>query len=334
MNAYAALPGVDGWMPPADFQPLDAQRILQMGWPLAILGASKGLKRILRKSKNGKIAADDWSVIHAGAMLTQLGARVEFLKEGKSPTADIRAWWGSAPLDAEVRTASVKGQQTELRNIMETLRQVIGTRSTSWHPLIHLGEVPVAEVQSDIIDCVLKLSAGDRAGTPGVWDVYAVPIDQEQIFIDPERRQALYPSWWQDDGPSLSSTELSFSAKPEDVRRISIIGKLQFVSYLNQVEAKAGRPQGDPKHPFLVVLDQGYGEAMPMRHHRWQSELASWLPIWPRVSGILCFDARPYISKFCWKLSFHPNPYASVPLPTPLLSLATRDPEVCVYPFA
>ena len=193
----------------------------------------------------------------------------------------------------------------------------------------------VAEVQSEIVDCVLELSAGERAGIPGVWDLYAVPIDQEQVFIDPERRQALYPSWWQDDGPSLHSTELSFSSRPEDVRRISIVGKLQFVSYLNQMRAKAERPQGDPNHPFLVVLDQGYGEAMPMRHHRWQSELASWLPQWPRVSGILCFDARPYIfGKFCWKLSFHPNPDAAKLLPAPLLSLSPRDAEICVYPFA
>jgi hypothetical protein len=77
VNAYAAVPGVDEWMPPAGFQPIQAQRLVQMGWPLAILGANEGLKRILRKSKNGKIDASDWSVIHTGALLTHLGARVE-----------------------------------------------------------------------------------------------------------------------------------------------------------------------------------------------------------------------------------------------------------------
>src|SRR6516165_1945021 len=84
VTAYAALPGVDGWMPPAGFQPIQPQRLVQMGWPLAVLGANEGLKRILRKWKNGKIDASDWSVIHTGALLTHLGARVEFLKEGQS----------------------------------------------------------------------------------------------------------------------------------------------------------------------------------------------------------------------------------------------------------
>jgi hypothetical protein len=59
-------------------------------------------------------------------LLTHLGARVEFLKEGQSRTPDIRAWWGTDPVDTEVRTAMVKERQTELRHIMETLRRVIG----------------------------------------------------------------------------------------------------------------------------------------------------------------------------------------------------------------
>jgi hypothetical protein len=228
----------------------------------------------------------------------------------------------------------VKDRQTELSQIMNTLREVIGTRSTQWHPLIHLGEMPVAHVQSDIIDAVLKLGAGDRAGIPNVWDVYAVPLGQEQAFVDRSSLRTLQPAWWEDDGPSLFSTGLSFSAKPEDVRRILIAGKLQFVSYLNQVREKAEYPQGDPNRPFLVVLDQGSGAAMPMRHRRWQSELAPWLPLWTRVSGILCFDRRSYIfRKFCWKLSFHPNPDAARPLPIPLLLLSPHDAEICVDPF-
>ncbi|WP_315783058.1 hypothetical protein [Bradyrhizobium sp. SZCCHNPS1003] len=335
MNAYAALPGIERWMPPAGFQPIEALRLVQMGWPLAILGENDGLKRILRKSNSGKIDASDWSVIHAGALLKKLGAHVEFPKEGEARTPDIRAYWSGVPVDAEVKTAMVKERQTELRHIMETLTQVIGTRSAPWHPLIHLGEVPFADVQSEVIDSVLQLNAGNRAGVPRAWDVYAVPIDQEEALVDPERLRTLRPAWWEDDGPGLVSTGLSFSANPRDVRRILIAGKLQFVSYLNQVRDKAERPQGNPNHSFLVVLDQGSGEAMPMRHHRWQSELAPWLSLWPPVSGVLCFDQRPYaFGRFCWKLSFHPNPHADRPLPAALLSLSPHDSEICVRPFA
>jgi hypothetical protein len=208
----------------------------------------------------------------------------------------------------------VKDRQVELQRIIDTLRQVIGTRSTSWHPLIHLGEVPVAQIQSQIVDTVLELDAGKRMGTPDVWEVYAVPLDEEQALVN---------------------TELSFSVDPGDVRRIRIASKLPFLSYLNQIREKAEFPQGDPNHPFLVVLDQGSGAAMPMRHQRIESELAPWLPLWRRVSGILCFDQRPYIfGKFCWKLSFRPNPGADLPLPDALLQLTPHDAEICVNPFA
>jgi len=300
-----------------------------------VLGANASLDRIVRKAVNGKFDPPDWSVIHAGALLTQLGARVEFLKEAASPMADIRAWWGSTPVDAEVKTAMVKDRQTELQRIMDTLRQVIGTRSTPWHPLIHLGEVPIAEVQSQIVDAVLELGEGKRTGTPNAWDVYAVPLDEEQALVDPVRLDQLRPAWWKDDGPSLFSTELSLSADPDDIRRIRIAAKLPFLSYLNQIREKAEYPQGDPNNPFLVVVDQGSGAAMPMRHQRIHDELQPWLPLWRRVSGILCFDQRPYIfGKFCWKLSFNPNPDAALPLSAALLDLTPRDAEIYVYPFA
>jgi hypothetical protein len=160
-----------------------------------------------------------------------------------------------------------------------------------------------------------------------VWEVYAVPLDQEEAV------GGIQPAWWRDDGPSLFVTGLSLSANPQDVRRIGITSKL-LVSYLNQVSAKAERPQGDPNHPFLIMLDQGSGAAMPMRHQRWQAELKDWLPLWKRVSGILCFDRRPYpFGKFCWKLSFHPNPDAARPLPNPLISLSPHDAQLCVEPF-
>jgi hypothetical protein len=137
-----------------------------------------------------------------------------------------------------------------------------------------LGEVPVAQGQSQIVDTVLELDAGKRMGTPDVWEVYAVPLDEEQALVDPVNLAELRPMWWKDDGPSLFNTELSFSVDPGDVRRIRIASKLPFLSYLNQIREKAEFPQGDPNHPFLVVLDQGSGAAMPMRHQRIESELA------------------------------------------------------------
>ena len=329
IRAYATLPGAHDDSSFARFEPIDAQRIVEAGWPLAVLGNNESLQYILRKSKDGMYDRSDWSVIHAGAMLTRLGARVEFLKESQNTrTADIRAWWGSAPVDVEVRTAMVKDRQAELGQIVNTLSQVIGTGNAMWHPLIHLGDVPCHDVQSAILDAVLKLHAGQRAGLPDLWEVYAVPLNQESALDESK------PAWWNDDSPSLSSNVTFITGNANEVRRVRIVGKLQSLSYINQVRGKADRLQGDPNHPYLIVLDQGSGPAVPMRHKQWQDELQGWLPIWKEVSGILCFDQRPYIfSKFCWKLSFHPNPDADRPLPNPILSLSPHDVEICDTPF-
>jgi hypothetical protein len=336
VRAYAALPMVGDWTPGKDFQPIDAQMIVAQGWPLAILGENASLSHILKRAESGKLDATDWSVIHAGALLTKLGARAEFLKEElASRTADIRAWWGGTPVDAEVRTAMVKDRQIELQRIMNTLREAIGTRSTPGHPLIHLGRVPVVDVQSQILDAVIELEPGKRRGEPDVWEVLAVRLDEEKALVDPGRLEQLRPAWWKDDSPSVFTTEVSIVPGSDDRRRIRVEAKLEFLSYLNQICAKADRPQGNPNNPYLVVVDQGSGAAMPMRHQTIHDGLQPWLSLWPHVSGILCFDQRPFVfDKFCWKLSFHPNPHATLPLPAELLKLAPHDAEICERPFA
>jgi hypothetical protein len=173
VNAFATLLQVGGAALGEGAQPLDAHRIVELGWPFAVLGENVSLERIVGKAINGKFDATDWSVIHAGALLTKLGARVEFLKETGRPTADVRAWWGGATVDAEVKTVMVKDRQIELQQIMDTLSQVIGLRATPWHLLIHLGEVPAQDVQSRIVDAVLALVPDKRMGEANVWDVYA-----------------------------------------------------------------------------------------------------------------------------------------------------------------
>src|SRR5712671_3451434 len=108
----------------------------------------------------------------------------------------------------------VKDRQTELARIIDTLRSVIGTGSTFWHPLIHLGDIPLVDVQSQIVDAVLALPVGKRAGVFGVWDVYAVPLEEELALVDPARLNELRPAWWSDDGPSLWTTGMSISSHP------------------------------------------------------------------------------------------------------------------------
>jgi len=98
INAYEAA-GVSGNLQ-ARFSRLTFYRILAQGWPLAILGPNTSGNRIISKALSG--SPQDWSVICAGALLTQLGASVEFPKEKRESgarTPDILASWNSDVVD-------------------------------------------------------------------------------------------------------------------------------------------------------------------------------------------------------------------------------------------
>jgi hypothetical protein len=139
----------------------------------------------------------------------------------------------------------------------------------------------------------------------------------------------LRPSWWGDDGPTLTTSRVILSSDP-NTRRMRIDSKLPFLSYLNQIMRKVDRPQRNPRHPYLIVLDQ---YALPMRHKKLTEELSPWLAQWDHISGILCFDPRAFFgAPFCWHISFHPNPGGAISLPH-AISRIPQELDLCVDPF-
>lgn len=316
VTAYAALPGVT---PPAtDFHFGNALDVLQEGWPLAVLGHTQGLERLVRKANGGKFDPSDLSVIHVGAMLRRLGADVEFLPEQTNKrTPDLRASWTGKTVDVEVATAAVKAQQDALDEVMKDIRDAIGRVDAECHFLVLLADLPDARTVTEIKATILSLTCGCERVTDQ-WAVYAVSREQ---FASLEGKESLRPGW-REDGPTRVIMGAMVGGT-EGGRQFRIESKVPFLSYLNQVRAKADRPQGDPEKPFLVVLDQGSGGALPLRHGKWSSGLSEWWPNWPHVSGVLCFYRFASVDgSFCWRVSFHPNPKAARPLPAALLGLA------------
>jgi hypothetical protein len=262
----------------------------------------------------------------------KLGAHVAFPNEENHRTPDIRAAWEADIVDVEVTTPLTKDRQEELQRVMDLIRQVIANDLRSWHPLIHLANLPATDVQSQILDAMISLEPGKRTGVERMWDVCAVPADQPSALVDQEQLDALRPDWWGDDGPTLNNATVTISADLQHERRTLICSKLPFLSCLNSIRSKVDRPQRDPNYPYLVVVDQS---AMPVRHAKLQHDLAAWLPQWDHVGGILCFDIRPaYCGPFEWQLSFHPNPHATLPLPVALRSMNPPDQKVGVDFFA
>jgi hypothetical protein len=335
-NVYEALPGEFSHRPGTPEEALS--RVLSYGLPCAVIGKNPSFEKMMEGSipsilQSGRMERHIWGVMYAGALLTQLGSRVEFLKEHNDRrTPDIRAHWDEGfPVDCEVTTVDVKEQQERLDAILSTLTTVIGVSGRDWHLLIHLGQIPTTEAQTEIIDAVVNLRSGEVANVPNVWQVHAVPIGHGEALAGGAGLEALRPAWWDYDGPTLNSSGLAFGGGTNNTRRLRLCAKLSFISYLNSIERKVRTQQRDRSNPYVVIVNQGAGGAMPMRHARLVDELAGRLPLWDHVSAILLFDYRPYPSGlFCWKLSLHINSKAKLKAPDALMNLTPRDKEVCV----
>ncbi len=330
--AYEALLGVENWES-AEWQPIHAQRVLQNGWPLAILSDNASLNGFLNRKRlpptTGRtVSSDDWSVIHAGAILKQLGVEVEFVAEVHNKrTPDLYAYVDQSYFYVEVTSGNQRNVELKISAIVELLTSALHDHQNIFHSLIYLGEDIDTVDLSEILEAVTRLQPGQEAGQEKAWHLYAIPLDQESAIIDPSQRGNYIPRWWVDDGPTRRSSAVALS---QDITaRLEIAAKLSPLSYINSVRRKAERYQGDYHYPFVIAIEQ---LGMPLRHSTWVKELECWLPMWPHVSAVICFDRRPFMfSKFCWHLSAHLNQNAKHKLPNGLTEqFSEGDFQLCV----
>jgi hypothetical protein len=168
-----------------------------------------------------------------------------------------------------------------------------------------------------------------EAGRTNVWHMRAVPLTEGDRIA--ARLDVPRPDWWVDDGPTLNGVRVSFGSEPNSVRSVDAIAKLSSISYFNSIERKQGTQQRDPNNPYIIVVNQGAGGAMPMRHGALERMLAGHLPLWDDVSAILLFDYRaPAIHQPFWQISLHINDAAKLPAPNALLNLMPRSKEISV----
>jgi hypothetical protein len=232
-----------------------------------------------------------WGVMHAGALLASLGSQVEFLKaDSKARTPYIRAFWDrNVPVDCEVTTVDEKPDQDGLEETLNILSGAICGDGDS-HLLIHLGDAFSNRLQNNLIDAALHIRVGENVGEPGAWHVHALPLDQGDMLAT--RLDLPRPDWWDEDGPTLNSSGMSMGSDPNVLRRVRIVARMPFLSYFNSIERKQRTQQRDPKNPYVILVNQGGGRAIPMRHANLEQVLAGHLPLWDDVSAILLFDYR------------------------------------------
>jgi len=166
---------------PKPLEGTNIQNILEFGWPLAIVGANPSFEwlrnRVTKEiARTGHASRSDWAVIHAGALLTALGARVTFLREVKKQgtrTPDIRASFDDQVIDFEVTYPKIRRRSRELQQLITEVNLEVDKiyRGEPYYLFVYIGEVELTSVGAEIIDAIRALpgKASMAPSIDGMW---------------------------------------------------------------------------------------------------------------------------------------------------------------------
>src|SRR5438477_1322759 len=301
---------------PKPLEGTNIQNILEFGWPLAIVGANPSFEwlrnRVTKEiARTGHASRSDWAVIHAGALLTAVGARVTFLREVKKQgtrTPDIRASFDDQVIDFEGTYPKIRRRSRELHQLITEVNLEVDKiyRGEPYYLFVYIGEVELTSVGAEIIDAIRALPGKSQHGSVNRWYVVAMSRDEAKAVPPSGAIEGVPPNWWPDQKvPRLDTS----AGSPSGQAIFPTFFRVQ--SYLDPIVRKANRPQRDAGIPFVIMID-ATADIVP--HEQLSTGLLeNWFPLWPNVAGVLIFDRRPFfLGNFCWKTSLHLNSHATI----------------------
>lgn len=327
LDAYFQLPGVSDVDIRPDW-PMDAVTVVDIGLPLSFLRGCASAEKLLRHvseriRSTGVIHVPNdsvWSEIQAGALVRNLGSKVEFVKTVIEPpgmrTPDIRAWGTSGRVaDIEVCRAETRSTHRRVNEALSTLSAIVKARDFDWHLLLLFSDATDDVSLQGAIDAVTSLQPGHEAGVFGRWYARAVSPNDREILAGGEAVEQYAPDWW--DSTDASAVAINTVIGARFSPYVMIQSLYPKVAYINPIQRKADRNQRDSKNPFVIAIDS---YALPRAHTRVAHELRNFFPIWKHVSGVFLFDYRPWygFDNKQWVVSFYENPHAEIQAPKEL----------------
>lgn len=247
--------------------------------------------------------------IHAAAFLRHLGIELEFLlpsKQKKQKTPDIKAVWGGAPIDIEVRAASQKHNHTLFQSSLYDLAEQIEFRSDADITIYLNGSLEAAGVR-DIGSASCTVAPGGFAEAADWWRVVAAHPG------NPGVPEPMPPTWW--GRPNFNSVRLLTTDK--GAQRVTVRSMVPVESYFGPVRDKADNPQRTGDYTYIIALEVS---RFPDVEQRLIHEIEKAAPAWDHVSAVLLFFPFFSTHKLTWRAALWRNPYAVRPTPEGFLS--------------
>lgn len=315
LESFLALPCATAWHP-SNLWMRQISMIFDVGLPFALLGSNLSAEAYRQEIGNA-IANENyaslscWSELQAGALLSNWGAKVTFIKRVKGVrTPDLEADFSDeAVMDVEVTRGEIRQLHTAVKDGLENLAGALVAGDVDWNVICFFADASNAGDINAAFNAAIGLSPYEIKEEHGHWAVRAVPLEQRDDVV---RAKMFAPEWWPSDEPDFSVTSTLIGTKSSPV--IAFRSLIPMASYMNPIRSKADRSQGNPEHPYLIALDTS---EMPRAHERIIGDLNSYFANWNHVSGVMLFESRFWVGVESkeWIVSIHANPHAHLSLP-------------------
>lgn len=265
---------------------------------------------------SGSPKSQVWSELSAAAVSIALGAiAAGRIPESESRTADWRMVWPeNCEVDVEVTSPMEKEFHRVRRRIASELVDELMDATRGFDLVIHVVDPTDPKVLHEVRSAILRLTEGEIRESVCRWQVRAVGIDRDPatLFVAGQDQK---PQWWPTDHVRAFCFK-SLVASPTTTKATAqtrVAVGMPFHRYINPVQRKAEKPQGQSGLPFLIAIDI---EDLPGGLRGVPSAVEGYLPLWRSVSGILLFQEFQCFEHIGWIARLIKNPHAAVPLPT------------------
>lgn len=324
LDSFLALPFVDEWCP-KDMYLGELSSIFDVGLPFALLAGNATADSHRREvgvavGRGERAPASLSSEIHAGALLSNWGANVEFVPRQAHPTPDIEVNWGDGvTVDVEVARGETRQLHKAVQSGVEAFAGAVQAGDFAWNLVGFIADASNSIDLSAMLDATINLPLGQSAEDAGRWYVRAVALEQRDEVVGAHSTELFGPGWWPSNEPSyfFTSTLIGTTCNPVVLLRSLI----PLASYTNPILRKATGGQRNPGNPYLIAIDV---TELPRAHERIVNDLIGYFEIWDHVSAVLLFEPRFYIGveRKEYVVSIHRNPTASIVLPPQLAVLS------------
>ena len=327
LDSFVNLPCVEKWQP-ENMYGLEITKVFNIGLPFALLAGNKSAESH-RKAVGGAVGKGEepskslLSEVHAGALLSNWGAKVKFIPQQAHPTPDIQASWGDgASIDVEVVRGDTRQLHKDVQKGLESFCGALQPGDTGWNFIGFIADASDVIDLTAMFDAGLKLIPGESAEEHNKWCIRAVSLEMRDDVVGGRSVELFAPEWWPTDEPAyvVTSSLIGSNVNPAVMFRSLI----PLASYRNPILRKATSGQSHPNNPYLIALDVS---ELPRAHQRIVEELQKDFKVWTHVSAVLLFDPRFFVGirNKEYIVSIHLNPNASIALVPELAKISSEN---------